>query len=286
MSGGKVLAVLRLLRVGTLFSPAADVTASLAILGLPRNAVGGRAVAASVSLYAAGMVWNDIADRRLDAVHRPERPLPSGELPMPIAIVIGTALLLAGLTISPCPIYHGVIAALILAYDFALKRIDWLGVLGMGTLRGLNLATALVLIDVDQPAGNALLVASVCYGLYICAVTALGIYEDRPNVRPRAVASVQAVPPLAALCGLFAVQGGLWPAPAIAILPVLWFARRNARIRVFDQATIRRSMMFLLLGTMLYTSLLALAAGHWIEASAIALAVVPARLIARRIALT
>jgi len=282
------VAVLRLLRVGTLFSPAADVTASLAVMGMAWNAAAGRAVAASVCIYAAGMVWNDIADRRIDAVHRPERPLPSGELGMPLAITLGIALLLGGLLLSPCPIYHGLIAALVLAYDFVLKRIDWLGALGMGALRGLNLATALALSGAafDTPAANALLIASLCYGIYICAVTVLGIYEDRPNTPPRAIAAVQAAPPLAALCGLLVVQGGLWPAPAIAIWPVLWFSRRNARLREFDQATIRRSMMFLLLGTMLYTSLLAAASGRWLEAAAIALAIVPARWIARRIALT
>ena len=147
-------------------------------------------------------------------------------------------------------------------------------------------ALALSGATLDTPAANALLVAAVCYGVYICAVTVLGIYEDRPNVPPRAIAAVQGAPPLAALCGLLVVQGGLWPAPAIAILPVLWFARRNTRMQQFDQATIRRSMMFLLLGTMLYTSLLALAAERWLEAAAIALAIVPARWIARRIALT
>jgi NhaP-type Na+/H+ or K+/H+ antiporter len=45
-------------------------------------------------------------------------------------------------------------------------------------------------------------------------------------------------------------------------------------------------MMFLLLGTMLYTALLTLAAGRWPEALGIALAILLARRIARSIALT
>ncbi|MCR9247039.1 MAG: hypothetical protein NXI31_18555 [bacterium] len=286
---GKLLAVLRLVRVGTLFSPAADITASLAILGLPWDATAGRAIAASVCLYAAGMVWNDIADRRLDAVQRPERPLPSGVLGLPFAVAFGLVLLATGLLVSPCRVYHGIVAALVLGYDFLGKRVDWLGALNMGLLRGLNLATALALVPteaVDPDAGFALRVAALCYAIYICAVTVLGIYEDRPSVSPRAVASIQAAPPLAALCGLVAVQGGLWPAPAIAVVPVLWFARRNATTKTFDQATIRRAMMWLLLGTMLYTGLLALAAGRPVEAAGILAAIFPARWIARRIALT
>ena len=67
---------------------------------------------------------------------------------------------------------------------------------------------------------------------------------------------------------------------------MLWFLRRNTRTRTWDQAAIRRSMMFLLLGTMLYTGLLALAAGRPYEALAIVAAIAPARWIARRIALT
>ena len=66
----------------------------------------------------------------------------------------------------------------------------------------------------------------------------------------------------------------------------MWFLRRNARTRDWSQAEIRKSMMYLLLGTMLYTSLLTLAAGRPVEASAIAASIPAARAIARKIALT
>lgn len=284
----RILPILRLLRVGTLFSPAADVVASAAIAGLPWSGDVVRAMFASVSLYAAGMVWNDIADRRLDARQRPERPLPRGDLSVTFAVALGLTLLAGGLLLSPCRWHHGLIAALVLAYDFAGKRIEWLGAIGMGTLRGLNLATGLALAGaaLAPERHRALLVAALCYGAYIVAVTILGIFEDQPKVRPRAVAAVQSAPPLAAFCGIVTVQGGLWPAPAIAAVPVLWFLRRNSRARTWTQADIRRSMMFLLLGTMLYTASLALAAGRWPEALAIAAVIAPARWIARRIALT
>ncbi len=279
--------LLRLLRVGTLFSPAADVVASAAVAGLPWNADLVRAVLASVCLYAAGMVWNDIADRRLDAVQRPERPLVRGDVPLRVAVALGVLLLGLGLGLSPCRLHHGLIAALVLAYDFGSKRLPVLAVFGMGTLRGLNLGTALAM-PATVAAGPAqhLLVAAVCYGVYIVAVTILGIFEDLPKVRARAVAAVQVAPPVVAFCGLYTVQGAAWPAPALAALPMLWFLRRNTRTRTWDQAAIRRSMMFLLLGTMLYTGLLALAAGRPYEALAIVAAIAPARWIARRIALT
>lgn len=283
----RLLPLCRLLRVGTLFSPAADVIASAAVAGLPWNLDLVRAIAASVCLYAAGMVWNDVADRRIDAIQRPERPLVRGDVAPGVAMVLGTVLLLGGVLLSPCRGHHGLLAALVLAYDFGGKLVPWLGALGMGSLRALNLGTALAMpAAVAEGRARDLAIAALCYGIYIVAVTVLGIFEDLPKVRGRAVAAVQTAPPLAALCGLATVQGALWPAPALAALPILAFLRRNARTRLWDQPAIRRSMMFLLLGTMLYTALLALAADRPVEAAAIAAAIAPARWIARRIALT
>lgn len=286
----RLLPILRLLRVGTLFSPAADVVAGAAVAGLPWSPEVVRAALASLLLYAAGMVWNDIADRRLDAVQRPERPLPSGAVGMPFAVGLGVALLAGGLLLTPCLLHHAAIAALVLVYDFLGKRIEWLGAVLMGSLRAMNLGTGWALavaLQADRPeAMQRVLIAASCYGAYIVAVTILGIFEDLPRVKGRAVATVQAAPPLAAWSGIVSVQGSLWPAPAIAAVPVLLFLRRNSRIRTWNQAEIRRSMTFLLLGTMLYTASLALAAGRWPEALGIAAVIVPARWISRRIALT
>jgi len=284
----KLLSVLRLCRIGTWFSPAADVLASSAIAQVALGADVVRAMFASVLIYGAGMVWNDIADRELDRKQRPERPLPSGDLSMAFALLLGTALLAGGIGLSPCPEHHGLIAGLVLVYDFLGKRLEWLGALNMGVLRALNLSTGLYLAGDALPdeARRAVLVAALCYGIYIVAVTFVGIFEDTPSVRGRTVATVQSAPPLAAFAGIAVVQGAFWPAPAIAALPVLWFLRRNARTQEWTQPEIRRSMMFLLLGTMLYTSMLTLAAGRWPEALGILLAIPIAKRIARSIALT
>ncbi|MCA8964471.1 MAG: UbiA family prenyltransferase [Planctomycetes bacterium] len=282
----KLLPFLRLVRVGTLFSPAADVVASVAVVGAAWTGALAGAVAASVCLYAAGMVWNDVADRRVDAEVRPERPLPSGAIGLPVAMSLGALLLAVGLWLSPCRLHHGIIAALVLLYDFVSKRVLWLGALNMGVLRGLNLGTALACVPTTAAIALDLRIAAICYGIYIVAVTILGHFEDTPNVRPRAVSNIQAAPLLAGLCGLWAVQGGLWPAPLLGGVAVLWCARQNARIYTWDRPAIRRAMTRLLLGTMLYTALLALAAGRPVEAAAIVLVIVPARWISRRIALT
>ena len=288
MTRPRLLPVLRLCRIGMWFSPAADVLAGAAVAEVAFDGAVARAMLASMLLYGAGMVWNDIADRKLDAIQRPERPLPRGDLPPTFAAILGLALLGAGLAVTPCLAHHALIASLVMFYDFLGKRLEWLAALNMGTLRALNLGTGLQLAAADAPetARRALLLAALCYGIYIVAVTIVGIFEDTPSVRARAVSTVQAAPPIVAFAGVAVVQGGIWPAPAIAAIPAIWFLRRNARSKEWSQASIRQSMMYLLLGTMLYTSLLALAAGAWLASLAIAAAIPAARKIARVIALS
>ena len=288
MTRPRLLPVLRLCRIGMWFSPAADVLAGAAVAEVAFDGAVARAMLASMLLYGAGMVWNDIADRELDAIQRPERPLPRGDLSQRFAAMLGVALLGAGLAVTPCFTHHALIASLVMFYDFLGKRLEWLAALTMGTLRALNLGTGLQLAAADAPetARRALLLAALCYGIYIVAVTIVGIFEDTPSVRARAVSTVQAAPPIVAFAGVAVVQGGIWPAPAIAAIPAIWFLRRNARSKEWPQASIRQSMMYLLLGTMMYTSLLALAAGAWPASLAIAAAIPAARKIARVIALS
>ena len=285
-----LLSALRLCRIGAWFSPAADVLAGSAITQVALGAPVLRAMLASTLIYGAGMVWNDIADRRLDATQRPERPVPRGDLSLPFAVSLGLALLAAGLWTSPCRAHHAWIVGFVLLYDFLGKRVEWLGALNMGWLRAMNLGTGMALAEAQgaltDEGRRALLLAALCYGVYIVAVTILGIFEDAKSVPARAIATVQAAPPIVAFAGVAVVQGAWWPATAMAALPALWFLRRNARTREWSQDRIRESMTYLLLGTMLYTALLTLAAGRWPEALAITLAIPVARRFARSISLT
>jgi 4-hydroxybenzoate polyprenyltransferase len=51
------------------------------------------------AFYTAGMVWNDVADRALDALAKPERPIPSGRISVAAARFFGTALFALGLAL-------------------------------------------------------------------------------------------------------------------------------------------------------------------------------------------
>jgi 4-hydroxybenzoate polyprenyltransferase len=281
-----LIAYLRLVRVGTLFSPAADVVAGMCLAGLPWSASAVRAAAASVLVYAAGMALNDHADRAEDARQRPERPIPSGRVAPGVALALGLGLLLAGVALSPVRALHAGIAAGVLAYDYVLKRSPVAGALAMGALRAANLTVgALVLSGLARPP-EAALFAALGYAVYITAVTLLGHMEDERNVSDRVLMSLQATPPLVATLTLAAMPRP-FAATQIAFALTLLFLGRARRLRGrFDQRAIRGSMTWLLLGTMMYTALLCLAAGRPLEALGIAAAIPLARRIARAIALT
>lgn len=278
-----MIAYLRLVRVGLLLSPAADVTAGMALAGVPWSLAAVRAVLASVCVYAAGMVLNDHADRALDAVHRPERPIPSGAVRPGSALALGVVLLVAGVALSPMPVWHLGLATLVVAYDYFLKRWAPVAAATMGSLRGLNLLSGAVVLGAAPP--DVLVHAALAYFVYIAAVTLLGVLEDEPRVKPKAVVSLGLVAPASACLALYGTEHA---AAAVAVgaglLVVLWV--RTLRRRTFDRRAIRVVMTHLLLGTMLYTALLCLGMGRLPEAAAILAAALLGRRITRRIAVT
>ncbi len=101
-------------------------------------------VLASVSLYAGGVVLNDVFDYKLDKVERPERPIPSGLIPLKRAAAFGAILLFIGILLAfVVTIISGSIAVIlagtILLYNAFSKNNSILGPLNMGICRGLNL---------------------------------------------------------------------------------------------------------------------------------------------------
>ncbi|MGC3861113.1 SCO3242 family prenyltransferase [Micromonospora chersina] len=90
----------------------AELVRAPAALSVPGDVLSGAAAAgtlgrrtpalagASVLLYWAGMAANDWADRRLDAVERPERPIPSGRIRPATAFGVAAGLTAAGLALA------------------------------------------------------------------------------------------------------------------------------------------------------------------------------------------
>jgi 4-hydroxybenzoate polyprenyltransferase len=135
-------------------------------------------VGASVLLYAAGVVLNDVFDFEIDARERPERPLPSGRVPLSFARWLGRGLLLLGMALGWLAAFlandvrPGLVALLlagcVVLYDGMLKR-TVLGPPAMGACRMLN-----VLLGMSVAAGpwkdeHWLVAAAI--GTYIVGVT-------------------------------------------------------------------------------------------------------------------
>ncbi|NQD41907.1 SCO3242 family prenyltransferase [Glutamicibacter halophytocola] len=129
---------------------------------------------ASACLYAAGMALNDYADRDIDAVERPERPIPSGRVAPGAALVTAAGLTAAGLGLSAfgggrSAVALGLpLAASIWAYDLVAKRNPVTGALSMGLCRALD-----VLMGAGSDRVRTALPAAAIMGGHTVAVTAL-----------------------------------------------------------------------------------------------------------------
>lgn len=153
---------LQLTRPANLPTAAADVLAGSAIAGLltsynsfegiPFNTVYSllALIVATICLYAGGVVFNDYFDRSLDAIERPERPIPSKVVPEHKAALFGSLLLSIGLAAAfsinrLCGALAIALIFCILLYNAISKHYVFFGPLTMGTCRGLNLLLGMAL---------------------------------------------------------------------------------------------------------------------------------------------
>jgi geranylgeranylglycerol-phosphate geranylgeranyltransferase len=99
------------------------------------------AFAVAVLICGGGNAINDYCDRKIDAINRPDRPIPSGRLKAGHALVLGRSLFMMGVILSiplgvPC-IALAILNSVILAFYAAeLKRLGLAGNLIVGYLVG------------------------------------------------------------------------------------------------------------------------------------------------------
>ncbi|RIV38061.1 SCO3242 family prenyltransferase [Micromonospora radicis] len=133
----------------------AELVRAPAALSVPGDVVAGAAAAgalgprtpalagASVLLYWAGMAANDWADRELDAVERPERPIPSGRVGPGLAVGLAAGLTAAGVGLAAAAGGRRAaavalpLAAAVWGYDLAAKNTA-AGPVVMAACRGLD----------------------------------------------------------------------------------------------------------------------------------------------------
>lgn len=177
-----LLGYLQLMRLPNIFTAMADVAMGFLFVTATVTPSDGRILAllmaASILLYAGGVVLNDVLDRELDTVERPNRPLPSGRVTLNGAVTFCMILLLSGTALGwtaallTKQILPGVMASLllgcILIYNLILKTTP-LGPLAMGACRLLNVFLGMSVIEGKFSVEHWLVAGGI--GLYIAGVT-------------------------------------------------------------------------------------------------------------------
>ena len=168
-------ACLQLLRPANVATALADVLAGFAIAGLGNRAALPWLLLATAALYAGGIVLNDVFDREIDRLERPERPIPSGRIRTAHAAALGAGLLVVGVGAAAAAnttalIVALAIAACVLLYDAWGKRHAAVAPLNMAMCRALNLLLGVA--AVPAALASAWPIAAVPL-LYIYAVTAI-----------------------------------------------------------------------------------------------------------------
>ena len=136
---------LQLTRPANLVTAIADILAGMAIAQFTFSSFNPAfLVISTLGLYGGGVVMNDVFDAKLDAIERPERPIPSGKVPLPAATMLGMTLLFGGVLVAALFSFQSgmiavVIAALTVLYNRFAKHHVFFGPLTMGMCRGGNL---------------------------------------------------------------------------------------------------------------------------------------------------
>ena len=136
---------LQLTRPANLVTAIADILAGMAIAQFTFSDFSpALLVLSTLGLYGGGVVMNDVFDAKLDAVERPERPIPSGKVPLTQAATMGISLLLLGIIAAGAfNLQSGMIAVVVamltVLYNRFAKHHVFFGPLVMGMCRGGNL---------------------------------------------------------------------------------------------------------------------------------------------------
>jgi len=192
-------ALLQLLRLPNVFTAFADVLLGYLIThaSVDDGITWGLLLVASGCLYLAGMALNDVFDREIDAIERPQRPIPSGRIALRTAARTGWGLLAAGVACTAVVglrenqsamfpgtlLIGGALAVMVVAYDGYLKRTP-LGPVGMGGCRTLNVMLGMSAAPLDAWHPMHLWIAAGL-GVYVAGLTWFARQEATTSRRPQ-----------------------------------------------------------------------------------------------------
>jgi 4-hydroxybenzoate polyprenyltransferase len=213
---------LELMRPANMVTALADILAGFAVGGL----IGGDKLpwllVSGLALYGGGVTMNDFYDRRLDAVERPERPIPSGRVSAGSAWMLGMTLLLIGIgsaffVSAASATIAAALAFTAIAYDSVGKHIPVLGPLLMGSCRGLDL---LLGVSANPDVLSERWIAGTISVAYIAGITLLSTGEVHGGSRLRSSISA-ALLVVAATGALLLANGSLFQLGSAAVMVAL-----------------------------------------------------------------
>jgi 4-hydroxybenzoate polyprenyltransferase len=283
--------VAELVRAPAALSVPGDTLAGGAGAGWPFGWRSAAMPAASVCLYWAGMALNDYADRELDRVERPERPIPSGRVTPRFAL--GLAAALTGAGVAAAGLVGGrsalavalPLAGTVWAYDLALKQTA-AGPFAMAAARALD-----VLLGAGKDRTRAALPAALTVGGHTLGLTALSRGEVTGSDRRLPVAALAGTGAVAGAALLAGPRGGALPHRLAALALAATYAAsvgaaQAGAVRQPTPGRIRRAVGAGILGLMPLQGTLAARAGSLRAALPVVAAFPLARRLARKVSPT
>ena len=179
-------------------------------------------ILATIGLYGGGVVMNDVFDAELDAVERPERPIPSGLIAKAEGLALGVILLATGIffafLVSDLSGFLAVFITLAaLVYDKWGKHHSVFGPLNMGICRGLNLLLGLSILPAQVSEYYYLAFVPI---IYIAAITMISQGEVQGG--RRSTLWIAAVLYLGAMASILYVAAMRDQAVSSLIFIVIW----------------------------------------------------------------
>ncbi len=286
-----LLDYLRLFRAPAVFTALSNILAAhlIATGGQPDWAMLALLGPASMALYMAGMVLNDCFDFAEDSLARPSRPLPSARISLPMAWMLGWALLALGVALAGLAgrvqFFIGLLlAGAIVAYDGWAKK-GLLGPIAMGGCRYLNWLLGLSVAGLD---GKAFALALPIF-LYVLSLTILS--SEETSARRPAVVYASASGLLACAISIAALHAGgafshHWALMLLAMALAYMALRLRETKKNFTPAGIQGTMKILILGIIPLDALLVFSGAPWGGGLLVASLLIPGRLLARRMSVT
>lgn len=245
---------------------------------------------ASVCFYFAGMTLNDCFDFKEDLAERPSRPIPSGNIPLRRAWMIGAGLMLVGLVLSflfsTISGYVGLaLCAAIIGYNGLIKE-GLLGSFCMATCRYLNWLLGASFVALST---QSFLIALPIFA-YITGLTYLSKQET--------TAENKNVIWFTAFCLLLTMASALylleytfnvagiqrWVAWGIlAIWTLLMLNKLRLVFQSFSPQSIQQMIIFMVIGVIPLDALLVAMAGHYWFALIIIVLLPPTRMLNKRL---